>query len=55
MTQRLEEYETLSTKSMNDLSDKEKIIQESDKEKIIQEQANLIKEKENADEMIEEK
>ena len=45
MTQRLEEYEALSTKDMNELSDKEKIIQESEKEKIIQEQANLIKEK----------
>ena len=45
MTQRLEEYEALSTKSINDLSDKEKIVQENEKEKIIQEQANLIKEK----------
>ena len=45
MTQRLEGYEALSTKAMNELSDKEKIIQESEKEKIIQEQANLIKEK----------
>ena len=43
MTQRLEESEALSTKTMNELSDKEKIIQESEKEKIIQEQANLIK------------
>ena len=43
MTQRLEEYEALSTKDMNELRDKEKIIQESEKEKIIQEQANLIK------------
>ena len=45
MTQMLEEYEALSTKAMNELSDKEKIIQESEKKKIIQEQANLIKEK----------
>ena len=42
MTQRLEESEALSTKAMNELSDREKIIQESEKEKIIQEQANLI-------------
>ena len=55
MTQRLEEYETLSTKSMNELSDKEKIIQDSEKEKIFQEQENLIKEKEKAAEIFEEK
>ena len=54
MTQRLEESVALSTKAMNDLSDKEKIIQESEKKKIIQEQANLIKEKEKAAEMFEE-
>ena len=52
MTQRLDESEALSTKDMNELSDKEKIIQESEKEKIIQEQANLIKEKEKAAEMF---
>ena len=55
MTQRLEEYEALSTKAMNELSDKEKIFHESEKEKIIQEQANLIKEKEKAAEIFEEK
>ena len=43
MTQRLEESEALSTKAMNEMSEKEKIIQESEKEKIIKEQANLIK------------
>ena len=43
MTQRLEEYEALSTKAMNEMSDREKIIQESEKKKIIQEQAKLIK------------
>ena len=48
MTQRLEEYQALSTKAMNELSDKEIIIQESEKEKI-------IKEKEKAAEMFEEK
>ena len=53
MTQRLEESEALSTKAMNELSDKEKIIQESQKERIIQEQANLIKEKEKAAEIFE--
>ena len=37
MTQRLEESEALSTKAMNELSEKEKIIQD---------QAKLIKEKE---------
>ena len=42
MTQRLEESEALSTKAMNELSDKEKIIQESEKEEIIHEQENLI-------------
>ena len=55
MTQRLEESEALSTKAMNKLSEKEKIIQEIEKEKIIQEQASLIKEKEKAAEMFEEK
>ena len=54
MTQRLEESEALSTKAMNELSEKQKIIQESEKMKIIQEQANLIKEKEKAAEMFEE-
>ena len=53
MTQRLEEFEALSTKAMNELSEKEKIIQESEKEKIIQKQANLIKEKGKAAEMFE--
>ena len=43
MTQRLEESEALSTKAMNELSEKWKIIQEIEKEKIIQEQASLIK------------
>ena len=37
MTQRLEEYEAFSTKAMNELSEKEKIIQE---------QENQIEEKE---------
>ena len=32
MTQRLEEYEALSTKAMNELSEKEKIIQEQAKQ-----------------------
>ena len=54
MTQRLEESEALLTKAMNELSEKQKIIQESKKKKIIQEQANLIKEKEKAAEMFEE-
>ena len=54
MTQRLEESETLSPKAMKELSDKQKIIQESEKKKIIQEQANLIKEKEKDAEMFEE-
>ena len=44
MTQGLEEFQALSIKAMNELSDKEKIIQE---------QANLIKEKEKAAEMFE--
>ena len=46
MKKRLEEYEALSTKAMNEMNDKEKIIQESEKEKIIQEQAKPIEEKE---------
>ena len=33
MTQRLEEYEALSTKAMNELSEKEKRIQEQAKQK----------------------
>ena len=53
MKHRLEESEALSTKAMNELSEKEKIIQEIEKEKIIQEQASLIKEKEKAAEMFE--
>ena len=32
MTQRLEEYEALSTKAVNELSEKEKRIQEQDKQ-----------------------
>ena len=32
MTQRLEEYEALSTKAMNELSENEKIIQEQAKQ-----------------------
>ena len=55
MTQGLEGSEALLTKAMNELIEKEKIIQEIEKEKIIQEQASLIKEKEKAAEMIEEK
>ena len=55
MTQRLEESEALSTKAMNELSEKEKIIQEIEKEKIFQEQASLTKEKETAAEIFEEK
>ena len=45
MTQRLEESEALLTKAINELSEKEKIIQESEKVEIIQDQASLIKRK----------
>ena len=55
MTQRLEESEALSTKAMNEMSEKEKIIQETEKENIIQKQSSHIKEKEKAAETIEEK
>ena len=51
IAKRLEEAEA----DMNKLSEKEKIIQEIEKDKIIQEQASLIKEKEMAAEMFEEK